>query len=200
VKNAADIATAKRALRQDCQGRRATAAAHAPDAGNALADTFFDAIAGHSVDLPAATVVASYWPIRGEIDPRPLMRRLHDAGHACALGVVHDRAAPLRFLAWRPGMALEPGGFGVMVPPPQAGELVPAIVLTPLLAFDVRGHRLGYGGGYYDRTLTGLRRQVGGVLAVGLAFEAQRIEAVPHTPRDARLDWVVTEARARRTA
>ena len=97
-------------------------------------------------------------------------------------------------------MALEPGGFGVMVPPPQAGELVPAIVLTPLLAFDARGHRLGYGGGYYDRTLTGLRRQVGGVLAVGLAFEAQRIEAVPHTPRDARLDWVVTEARARRTA
>ena len=187
MENAADIATAKRALRQDCQGRRATAAAHAPDAGDALADTFFDAIAGHSVDLPAATVVAGYWPIRGEIDPRPLMRRLHDAGHACALGVVHDRAAPLRFLAWRPGMALEPGGFGVMVPPPQAGELVPAIVLTPLLAFDVRGHRLGYGGGYYDAFLT----QNPKAHTVGIGYPFQLVGQVPVEEHDVVLDQVL---------
>ena len=195
MKTAADIAAAKCELRRDSLARRAAAAARAPDAGEALAATFIDAI-----ELAAGAVVAGYWPMRDEVDPRPLMRRLHRSAHVCALGVVHARAAPLRFRAWEPGMALEPGGFGTLVPPAEAAELAPEIVLTPLLAFDAHGHRLGYGGGYYDRTLAALRARAPSVLAVGLAFEAQRIEAVPHTASDARLDWVVTEARARRTA
>ncbi len=97
-------------------------------------------------------------------------------------------------------MALEPGGFGTLAPPADSPELAPDIVLTPLLAFDEQGHRLGYGGGYYDRTLARLRGRGPRVLAVGAAFETQRIESVPHTAGDGRLDWVITEQRARRTA
>ncbi len=192
---AADIAIAKRKLRTSALARRAAAQARAPDAGAALADTFLEAI-----EVPAGAIVAGYWPMRDEIDPRALLRRLHESAHACALCVTGDRAAPLRFRAWQPGLALEPGGFGTSVPPAETPEVVPGIVLTPLLAFDERGHRLGYGGGYYDRTIAELRARGAAVLAVGLAFEAQLIAAVPNAPGDARLDWVVTEARARQTA
>ena len=195
MQTAADIVTAKAELRRTALARRATAAVGAPDAGETLANAFLDAIAP-----PAGASVAGYWPIRDEIDPRPLLRRLHDAAHPCALCVIGERTAALRFRAWQPGMALEPGGFGTWAPPAAAPEVVPEIVLTPLLAFDLRGHRLGYGGGYYDRTLAGLRARGGGVLAVGLAFEAQRVEAVPAARGDARLDWVVTEVQARWTA
>ncbi len=195
MNEATDNTTAKRRLRRAVLARRTTAAARLPDAGSALAETFLDAIA-----VPPGASVAGYWPIRDEIDPHPLMRRLHQAAHACALCVIGGPAAALRFRTWKPGMVLEPGGFGTSVPPADAAEVVPGVVLTPLLAFDERGHRLGYGGGYYDRTLTALRARGGAVLAVGLAYEAQRIATVPNTPGDARLDWVVTEGRARRTA
>ena len=189
-----DIVAAKRALRRERLERRAAAAGEAPGAGERLAELFLDALA-----LPARSVVAGYWPIRDEIDPRPLMRRLHAAGHACALCVLGARAAPLAFRAWAPGMALQPGGFGTQAPPADSPELAPDIVLTPLLAFDDHGHRLGYGGGYYDRTLARLRAG-GRVLAVGAAFESQRVESVPHTDRDGRLDWVITEQQARQIA
>ena len=194
VETARDIAAAKRELRRECLARRAAAASEAPDAGKGLADIFLDALV-----LPAQSVVAGYWPIRDEIDPRPLMRRLHASGHACALCVLGEHAAPLAFRAWEPGTTLEPGGFGTLAPPADSAELAPDIVLTPLLAFDEQGHRLGYGGGYYDRTLARLRAD-GRVLAVGAAFEVQRVESVPHTAGDGRLDWVITEQRARRTA
>ena len=194
METAADIATAKRELRRSALARRAGADRTAHP-GIALADIFFDAIAA-----PPRTIVAGYWPIRDEIDPRPLLQRLHSAGHACALCVIVGPAAALRFRAWEPGMGLEPGDYGTSVPPVNAAQVTPEVVLTPLLAFDERGHRLGYGGGYYDRTLAVLRANARTVLAVGLAFEAQRVSRVPNTPGDARLDWVVTEVRARRTA
>ena len=194
VHAATDIATAKRELRRAALARRAAAAVGAAEAGAALADTFVAAIA------PAAgAVVAGYWPIRDEIDPRPLLGRLHAAAHPCALCATVERRAALRFRAWQPGAVLERGAFGTWALPAEAREVVPEIVLTPLLAFDARGHRLGYGGGYYDRTIAGLRGQ-GDVLAVGLAFEVQRVEHVPNAAGDVRLDWVVTEVRARRTA
>ena len=144
-------------------------------------------------DRPADTVAAGYWPIRTELDCRPLMERLHAAGWACALPCVVDRSGPLAFRAWRPGDRLHMGAYGIPAPGPDAPLLRPRIVIVPLLAFDAMGHRLGYGGGYYDRTLADLRGR-GDVLAVGFAFAGQQVAALPRDGDDQRLDLIVTEA------
>ena len=137
-------------------------------------------------------VVSGYWPIAGEIDVRPLMTRLHELGFGIALPVVTGPDRPLSFRRWRPGAALVRGPFGTRHPEPGEPSPPPDIVLAPLLAFDDRGIRLGWGGGYYDRTIGALLRQ-GSVLAVGVAFAAQRVDVVPHEPNDRRLDWIITE-------
>ena len=146
--------------------------------------------------MPEA-VVAGYVPVRGEIDVMPLLRALHAAGHTLALPVVARRDAPLVFRQWRPGVALEKGAFGIPVPPADAPELRPDVVLAPLAAFDARGHRLGYGGGYYDRTLASLRAQAP-VLAAGCAYAGQEVPRIPHLPTDEPLDIILTERDIRR--
>jgi 5-formyltetrahydrofolate cyclo-ligase len=132
--------------------------------------------------------LGGYLPIRSELDPVPVM-----AAHPGPVGVpmVEAAARPLRFLRWHPGVALVAGAFGVMRP---AGTepLVPRALIVPLLAWDRRGHRLGYGGGFYDRTLAALRA-AGPVLAVGLAYSAQEMAEVPVEPTDARLDALACE-------
>lgn len=138
------------------------------------------------------TVVAGYWPMGGELDVRPLLEAAHAAGARVALPVVAERHAALEFRAWRPGDVLEGGAHGTVHPPAAAPALVPDVLLVPLLAFDGRGWRLGYGGGYYDRTLAALRAERS-VLAVGVGFAAQRLDAVPHEPTDQRLDRILTE-------
>lgn len=137
-------------------------------------------------------VVSGYWPIRDELDIRRLLTGLTDQGIGCALPVVDGRDKPLRFRRWQPGLELVQRPFGLSEPPDAARLLTPRIVLVPLLAVDSRGNRLGYGGGYYDRTLTFLRQSVP-IVAVGIAFEAQLVADVPHDARDAALDWLVTE-------
>jgi 5-formyltetrahydrofolate cyclo-ligase len=127
-----------------------------------------------------------------ELDPRPLMRALHEAGHGVCLPVVVERAAPLVFRAWTPETALLPNVFGTSAPPADAPRARPDVLLVPLLAFDRAGWRLGYGGGYYDRTLRELRSH-GDALAVGFAYAAQEVEALPREPFDEPLDWIVTE-------
>jgi len=190
----------KRRLRAEAKRRRATAAAAAAaaaaagatagGAGEAVRDNFLAA-----VRLPAGAVVSGYWPLDGELDPRPLMTALHDAGHAIALPVVVASGRPLVFRAWSPGDRLAPAAFNTQVPGADRPERTPEVVLAPLLAFDRLGFRLGYGGGFYDRTLAGLRAR-GRALAVGLAYAGQEAPAVPHGPNDKRLDWVITEAEA----
>ena len=177
--------------------RRTAGARRGAIAGDtaAVTDRFLAAVA-----MPPGATVSGYWPMRSELDPRPLMSALSARGHPVCLPVVTGKDRPLLFRAWRPGDALEPGGFGTQVPPPnQMGadqeEIVPSYLLVPLLAFDRAGYRLGYGGGFYDRTLAALRA-VGPVSAIGLAFAAQEIDSVPHDATDARLDWIVTEAEA----
>ena len=128
-----------------------------------------------------------------EIDPRPLMGRLHESGHVCALPVVAAKGEPLRFRAWSPGMTLQLKAFGLSEPPPEAAIVIPELLLVPLLAFDAGGYRLGYGGGYFDRTLTRLRDS-DAVLAVGVAYAAQEVAEVPRDGSDQPLDWIVTEA------
>lgn len=137
-------------------------------------------------------VVSGYWPIRDELDIRRILTGLYDQGIRCALPVVEGHDKPLRFRRWQPGLDLVQRSFGLSEPPESAPVLTPRILLLPLLAVDSRGHRLGYGGGYYDRTLAFLR-QSAPIVAVGIAFEVQRVPDVPHDGRDAVLDWVVTE-------
>lgn len=142
--------------------------------------------------LPKESVVAGYWAIGDEIDVRPLMRHLIDRGHLCALPVVTGPDRPLAFRAWTPDAEMEVGPLGTRHP--AAGEdIVPDVLLLPLLAYDDDGYRLGWGGGYYDRTLEALRQTKPGVLAVGAAFAGQRLDRLPRGPYDQPLDWILTE-------
>ena len=143
-------------------------------------------------DEPEA-VVAGYVAMREELDPLPALRGL--VGRAVtALPVVVGRDRALTFRRWRPGEPLEPGLFGTRQPGAAHEEVEPDILLVPLLGFDQACARLGYGAGHYDRTLAGLRARKR-VLAIGLAFEAQALDAIPTDAHDQPLDFVVTEAR-----
>ena len=133
-------------------------------------------------------VLAGYWPMRGEPDPLPAMRA-HD-GPLC-LPVVPGRGVPLVFRLWR-GEALVPGPFGTSHPPDSAPEVTPQALIVPLLAFDSVLNRLGYGGGYYDRTLEKLRAS-GPVAAIGIAWAVQELPALPVEPTDQLLDAIVTD-------
>ena len=158
-------------------------------------------IAAHflaALPLPAASSVAGYAAIGSEADPAELLRQLDAAGHVCSLPAVETRSAPLVFRRWRPGDPLEPGDHGTRAPSRTAPLCRPDIVLVPLLAFDAAGRRLGYGGGYYDRTLAALRAEGQPVAAVGVAFSAQEAQDLPEDEFDQRLDWIVTEKEARR--
>ncbi len=132
--------------------------------------------------------LAGYLPIRSEIDPRPAM-----AAHRGMVGVpvIAGAGQPLTFRAWTPEAPLIPGPFGAFVPETGA-EITPRVLIVPLVAFDRRGYRLGYGGGFYDRTLERLRA-AGPVTAIGFAFAAQELDTVPVEPTDQPLDLIVTE-------
>ena len=173
-------------LRRQAARQRAEAAARSGSAATALAEQ------AAALDLATGTVVAGYWPLGDEIDPRPLMAALAKTGCVLALPVVMGREEVLVFRAWTPGGELEAGGHGTRHPLAQAAVLRPRVVLTPLLAFDRKGFRLGYGGGYYDRTLAELRR-TGEVSAIGLGFAAQEVAALPSEPWDQTLDMILTE-------
>jgi 5-formyltetrahydrofolate cyclo-ligase len=147
---------------------------------------------GLPVEMKPGTIVSGYSPIRGEIDPVPLLRKLAAAGAQLALPAIVARGKSLAFRAWSPDDRLMLGPLGIPEPSPAAAELVPDIMVVPLAAFDRLGHRIGYGGGYYDYTLAHLRK-VKAVVAIGLAFAAQEIEAVPALSHDVALDYVLTE-------
>lgn len=144
------------------------------------------------IDPAPRSVVAGFLPINDEIDILPLLRRLSADGHDLVLPVVMERGAPLTFRRWRDGDALETGPLGTRHPTSRSPALDPDVLLVPLLAFDRRGYRLGYGGGYYDRTLAALRRGRS-VIAVGVGYSQQEMPAVPHGPQDEKLDWIVTD-------
>jgi len=135
--------------------------------------------------------VGGYWPIRSEVDPRPLMRALLKRGQTVALSqILHPK---LSWREWRPGDVLVKGGFGVREPGPDAPECFPRVLLVPLAAFDRRGSRLGYGKGHFDRTIAALS-ELHPVVTIGLAYAAQEVPSVPAEPHDRRLDLIVTEA------
>jgi 5-formyltetrahydrofolate cyclo-ligase len=187
VSEISTIETEKKQLRVDAIARR-----DALPAGVRLAAAQAIAVRPFPLPIVPGVIVSGFMPLGSEIDPLPLMRKLAGEGARLALPVVAGRGKPLVMREWIFGGPLSPGIWGIREPGPQAAEVEPDILLVPLLAFDRAGHRLGYGGGYYDRTLTQLRAGKA-IVAVGLAYAAHEAPAVPATPRDALLDLVLTE-------
>jgi 5-formyltetrahydrofolate cyclo-ligase len=180
-------ATPKTELRRQALARRdALPAAERQQAGETIAARAFP------VEIAPGTIVAGFMPMKSEINPLPLLRSLAAAGARLALPVVAGQGKPLIMRAWAFGEPLVAGVWGIREPEPTAPAVAPDILIVPLLAFDRAGHRVGYGAGYYDRTIAALRAEHP-LLALGLAFAAQEIAAVPATPHDAPLDLVLTE-------
>ncbi len=178
---------------------RLTAKAQRKQARAVAGDDVADRLAGFLVDnadalgITADSIVAGYWAMADEIDVVPAMAALKDAcGLTCALPVVAENNAPLVFRSWQPGEPLESGGFGTHHPFPEAQVVVPTVLLVPLLAFDLSGYRMGWGGGFYDRTLERLRAD-GSVTAIGVAYAGQQFDAVVRDKYDQPMDWIATE-------
>src|SRR5258707_8703370 len=150
------------------------------------------ALRGLPFEITPGAVLAGYSPIRSEIDPVPLMRKLAVPGVQVALPAIVAGDRPLKFRAWSPDDRLQRGRLGILEPSADAKEVIPDILLVPLAAFDRAGHRIGYGAGHYDRTLEHLRKMKA-ITAIGVAFAAQEVEAVPALLHDAALDYVLTE-------
>ena len=189
----------KRALRKQAIADRAALIARIDPQAAALAvsDRFLDTFA------PAAgTVVSAFWPVGEEFDIKPLIEALHARGCVCVLPVVTVKHMPLTFRVWTPGMPFIVSSFGIPEPGPDCPPATPDISIVPLLAFDDEGFRLGYGGGYYDRTIEQLRllQRDPPYVTVGVGFEGQRAESLPHERFDQPLDWILTEQQARRFA
>jgi 5-formyltetrahydrofolate cyclo-ligase len=184
----------KQALRARAKSQRAKlTAAQKVQAAGAVAELGL----GFLPPPGATTTVSGFAPLADEFRLWPLLRRLADARVPLALPVMAGKGKPLLFRAWQPGDVTAAGVWGIAEPTADKPCVEPDILLVPLLAFDRQGWRLGYGGGFYDRTLRGLRARKS-ILAVGIAFDEQRVEAVPHLDYDERLDWVLTPSGATR--
>lgn len=178
--------TVKADLRALALARRDRLDAEARRAGSAL---IADAVMAIDA-LSEAEIVGAFWPIRSEVDPRPLIERLFARGQRVALPKVTPDG--LVFREWKAGEALVRGGFGLSEPRDDLPPVDPRALVVPLAAFDRRGHRIGYGRGYYDRAIERLGR-AGPVLTIGIAFCVQEVEAVPAETHDQPLDHLVTE-------
>jgi len=150
---------------------------------------------------PPGTILSAFWAIGDELDLRPLLHAAHALGCVCALPVVVAPRTPLEFRHWEPGVELVVSAFGIPEPGPERRVVTPDICVVPLLAFDREGYRLGYGGGFYDRTLSLMRRlpRARPYIAAGVGFAGQEVPHVPREPHDARLDWIVTDVEVIRT-
>jgi 5-formyltetrahydrofolate cyclo-ligase len=181
------VSELKSIVRKDALIRRdALPAAERAQAAEAIAARAFP------LAIKPGTIVSGFMPLKTEINPLPLMRKLAAAGAQLALPAIAGRGKPLIMRAFAFGDELASGQWGIREPQADAPKVAPDILLVPLLAFDRTGHRIGYGAGYYDMTIAKLRSGKP-LLAAGIAFAAQEIEQVPVTPRDARLDLVLTE-------
>lgn len=180
------VEEAKAALRLKAHAARAAILnSLRPAAAQAAAAHFFNA-----VPLKTTDIVAGYWRIKDEMDCQPILIRLMDSLQPVCLPVVLGDDLPLELRLWEQGTPLYEAGFGTLAPSELAPQVEPDVILMPLLGFDSRGTRLGYGGGYYDRTLEKLRKRP---RLVGLAFAAQELEIVPREAHDMPLDMVITE-------
>ncbi len=177
-------------LRKEAKVRRRAAFEAGPEAPAALKDRVLS-----TLDFAPGTIVSGYWPLADELDLRPLLESLHAQACRIALPAMTGKDRPLVFRAWQPGDSLVPAGFGTLEPSATCEALAPDVLLVPLLAFDRQGYRLGYGGGFYDRSLAELRAAKK-VTAVGTAFAGQEVDSVPRDHNDQPLDWIITEREA----
>lgn len=183
----------KAGLRDMAQKQRAVlSGAERAEASQAAARHFLDAI-----EIAADQVISAYWPIRDEIDCKPLLGKLMDSGHQVCLPVVQGDELPLVFRRWELGAALYEAGFGSLAPADGAPVVEPDILIIPLLGFDKSGTRLGYGKGYYDRSVAAMSKVP---QLIGYAFTAQELEDIPRDDHDVPLDWLITEDGAQRFA
>jgi 5-formyltetrahydrofolate cyclo-ligase len=159
-------------------------------------------LAAHGLDfadIPRLATVSAFSAVGDEINALPLMTVIARQKHRLCLPVMQGKGRPLLFRAWAPGDPMKTAVWGIQEPLPSAPAVDPDVLLVPLLAFDARGYRLGYGGGFYDRTLAELRARKE-IVAIGLAFDEQRVDAVPRSDDDQRLDWVLTPSGPTRTS
>ncbi len=181
-----ELADIKKLARGEASKRRAVA-------HKLLQDTAGAALAARG--LPAGWapgIISGFIPYKSEISTVPLMNALRRQGWQTSLPVVIAAEQPLVFRAWSPGETLVPGVWEIPIPPETAPEVLPDVLLVPMLAFDRAGYRLGYGGGFYDRTLEKLRARKS-VVAIGVAYGAQMVDEVPRGLHDAPLDFIMTE-------
>ena len=181
----------KHTIRRDARARRIAAAKAAPRTVRAMFARQFLGV----IPVKAGAVVAGYAAMGAEADPQAILRALLKRGHAIALPVIHAAEKPLSFRVWHPNAHHVTGAHGIKAPHGSARTLVPDILIVPLVAFDRAGHRLGQGGGFYDRTLKSLWRRKR-VIAVGLAYAAQEVPSLAAEAHDEPLDWIVTEREA----
>ncbi len=182
----------KELIRKQAAERRAALTSRIAELSQALAQQFLA-----QVPVPQNAVVSSYWAIGDEADPQFLERELRRRGHRIVMPRVAGRNQPLDFHLWEDGVKLVRGGFGLSEPSRDWPKLDPDVLIVPLLAFDGAGYRVGYGAGYYDRTIRGLR-MAKSTTAAGFAFAIQEFPELPHLAHDEKLDWIVTENGVRR--
>ena len=182
-----DLNAVKAEARKAAKLTRKTAKAAAPDAAMRAKEHFLS-----SIEFGPDDIVSGYRPIFSELDPSPLLEALHARGIRLCVPVIDGPARPLRFALWTPHTPMIEGAFGAEIPA-QLERVEPTIIIAPMLSFDRHGYRLGYGGGFYDRTLEKLRA-LRPTRAYGYAYAAQEVPEVPIEPTDQRLDGVVTEA------
>jgi 5-formyltetrahydrofolate cyclo-ligase len=181
------VSNQKAELRADAQTRRDSLPANErKTAAETIASRKFP------LTITPSSIISGFMPLKSEINPLPLLQKLAEAGARLALPAIAERGKPLIMRAWEFGAPLDRGQWGIREPKADASEVEPDILLVPLLAFDRAGYRLGYGAGYYDMTIHRLRA-LKPVIAVGIAFAAQEVAKIPTTPRDERLDLVLTE-------
>ena len=186
-----DISAEKKILRREARETRARLSVAAPDFAARVADR------AAALSFASGSVVGGYVALSGEADPHVFLERLSALGCALAYPRVAAKDEPLIFHRWSAGQELIAGAYGIPEPAADWPVASPDIFLVPLLSFDAEGYRLGYGGGYYDRTLETLRARRS-VIAIGVAFSGQELARVPHEPSDQRLDWIVTERELRK--
>lgn len=187
---AEDVARWRRAERKRLRAERAALSVTArQEIAAALARTL-DGMIRETVGSVAGRIVSGYWPIKGEPDLRSWLLKMHAAGAMTALPVVERKGAPLVFRRWSPQTRMVRGDWNIPVPPPEAEAVQPEIVLAPLVGWDGAGYRLGYGGGYFDRTLAALSPRP---LAIGVGLAAARLATIFPQPHDIRLDAILTE-------
>ena len=188
--NAMDVAQWRSAERKRLRAARLDVTAETRMAAAKVIATHLDALIAKHLGNPSGHVVSGYWPIKAEPDLRFWMESLHARGARVALPVVEIPGTPLAFRAWHPGMRMERGHWNIPVPPADALRLVPEVALAPLVGWDGVGYRLGYGGGYFDRTLAALSPKP---FVIGVGLHSARLATIFPQPHDVRLDAIVTE-------